>query len=147
METEIRMVTKENADTEAIRVFAENLRQLLLAAPLGQKNVLAFDPGFRTACKVVCLDRQGKLLHTTTVYPHRSQGELATAAGIITDLCDRFQIEAVAIGNGTAGRETEAFVRGLGLSASIPVVMVNESGGIGLLGIRNGKGGISRPGP
>jgi protein Tex len=128
METEIRIVTKDRADEEAIRVFAENLRQLLLAAPLGEKNVLAIDPGFRTGCKVVCLDRQGKLLHTDTVYPTKSEGEAIQAAKTITELCGRFAVEAIAIGNGTAGRETETFVRGLNLSANIPVVMVNESG-------------------
>ena len=128
METEIRIVTKDRADVEAIRIFAENLRQLLLAAPLGEKNVLAIDPGFRTGCKVVCLDRQGRLLHTDTVYLIKSEGEAAQAAKTIRDLCVRFEVEAIAIGNGTAGRETEAFVRGLNLSANIPVVMVNESG-------------------
>ena len=128
METEIRIVTKDRADEEAIRVFAENLRQLLLAAPLGEKNVLAIDPGFRTGCKVVCLDRQGRLLHTDTVYLIKSEGEAAQAAKTIRELCARFEVEAIAIGNGTAGRETETFVRGLNLSANIPVVMVNESG-------------------
>ena len=128
METEIRVATKDRADEEAIRVFAENLRQLLLAAPLSEKNVLAIDPGFRTGCKVVCLDRQGKLLHTDTVYPHKSAGEVAQAAKTITELCGRFAVEAIAIGNGTAGRETESFVRGLNLSGNIPIVMVNESG-------------------
>jgi uncharacterized protein len=128
METEIRIITKDRADEEAIRVFVENLRQLLLAAPLGQKNVLAIDPGFRTGCKVVCLDRQGRLLHNDTVYLIKSEGEAAQAAKTIRDLCVRFEVEAIAIGNGTAGRETEAFVRGLNLSANIPVVMVNESG-------------------
>ena len=128
METEIRVITKDRADEEAIRVFAENLRQLLLAAPLGEKNVLAIDPGFRTGCKVVCLDRQGKLLHTVTIFPHRSQNENAEAAKTVIDLCDRFQVEAIAIGNGTAGRETEAFVKGLTAAGTIPVIMVNESG-------------------
>jgi uncharacterized protein len=128
METEIRIITKDRADEEAIRVFVENLRQLLLAAPLGEKNVLAIDPGFRTGCKVVCLDRQGRLLHNDTVYLIKSEAEAAQAAKTIRDLCVRFEVEAIAIGNGTAGRETEAFVRGLNLSANIPVVMVNESG-------------------
>lgn len=128
METEIRIITKDRADEEAIRVFVENLRQLLLAAPLGEKNVLAIDPGFRTGCKVVCLDRQGRLLHNDTVYLIKSEAEAAQAAKTIRDLCARFEVEAIAIGNGTAGRETEAFVRGLNLSANIPVVMVNESG-------------------
>jgi protein Tex len=128
METEIRIVTKDHADEEAIRVFVENLRQLLLAAPLGEKNVLAIDPGFRTGCKVVCLDRQGRLLHTDTVYLIKSEGEAAQAAKTIRELCARFEVEAIAIGNGTAGRETETFVRGLNLSANISIVMVNESG-------------------
>lgn len=129
METEIRIVTKDRADEEAIKVFVENLRQLLLAAPLGEKNVLAIDPGFRTGCKVVCLDRQGRLLHTDTIYPTKSEGEAAQAAKTITELCTRFEVEAIAIGNGTAGRETETFVRGLNfLSTNIPVIMVNESG-------------------
>jgi uncharacterized protein len=129
METESRVALKERADREAIRVFAANLRELLLAAPLGGKRVLAIDPGFRTGCKVVCLDAQGKLLHTGTVYPHfdapRATDE---AAARLREWCERFAVEAVAVGNGTAGRETEAFVRSLGLPAAIPVVMVNESG-------------------
>jgi uncharacterized protein len=128
METEIRMVTKKRADEEAIRVFAENLRQLLLAPPLGQKNVLAIDPGFRTGCKVVCLDRQGKLLHTDTIFPHQSEKEKAKAAEVLSRLCQRFQVEAIAVGNGTGGRETEAFVKGLDPLKKIPVIIVNESG-------------------
>jgi protein Tex len=128
METEIRLATKKRADEEAIRVFVENLRQLLLAPPLGQKNVLAIDPGFRTGCKVVCLDRQGKLLHTETIYPLQSEKGAADAGSKILEMCDRFQIEAIAVGNGTAGRETEAFIRGLDLSKNIPLMMVNESG-------------------
>lgn len=128
METEIRLATKKRADEEAIRVFAENLRQLLLAPPLGQKNVLAIDPGFRTGCKVVCLDRQGKLLHHETIYPLQSERQAAEAGGRIREMCERFDIEAIAVGNGTGGRETEAFIRGLDLSKSIHVVMVNESG-------------------
>ncbi len=107
METEIRMVTKKRADEEAIRVFAENLRQLLLASPLGQKNVLAIDPGIRTGCKVVCLDRQGKLLHTDTIFLHQSEQAKAKAAETLIALCQRFQVEAIAVGNGTGGRETE----------------------------------------
>jgi uncharacterized protein len=128
METEIRQATKKRADEEAIRVFVENLRQLLLAPPLGQKNVLAVDPGFRTGCKVVCLDRQGKLLHTETIYPHQSEKAAADAGSKILEMCERFRIEAVAVGNGTAGRETEAFIRNLDLSKDIQLVMVNESG-------------------
>ncbi len=128
METEIRLSTKKRADEEAIRVFVENLRQLLLAPPLGQKNVLAVDPGFRTGCKVVCLDRQGKLLHTETIFPLQSEKGAADAGSKILGMCDRFRIEAIAVGNGTAGRETETFIRSLDLSKNIQVVMVNESG-------------------
>jgi len=127
LETEIRLETKKRADAEAIRVFAENLRQLLLASPLGEKRVLAIDPGLRTGCKVVCLDPQGKLLHYETIYL-LSEKSSAQAAERLRELLDRFAFEAVAIGNGTAGRETEAFVRGLGLSRDIPIIMVNESG-------------------
>jgi uncharacterized protein len=128
METEIRLATKKRADEEAIRVFVENLRQLLLAPPLGQKNVLAIDPGFRTGCKVVCLDRQGKLSHTETIYPLLSEKAKADAGSKIIKMCEQFRIEAIAVGNGTAGRETEAFLRSLDLSKDIQVVMVNESG-------------------
>jgi uncharacterized protein len=128
METEIRLATKKRADEEAIRVFVENLRQLLLVPPLGQKNVLAIDPGFRTGCKVVCLDRQGKLLYTDTIYPLQSEKGAADARSKILEMCERFRIEAVAVGNGTAGRETETFIRSLDLAKKIQVVMVNESG-------------------
>jgi uncharacterized protein len=128
METEIRLATKKRADEEAIRVFVENLRQLLLAPPLGQKNVLAIDPGFRTGCKVVCLDRQGKLLHTGTIYLHQSEKGAADASSKVIEMCERFNIEAIAVGNGTAGRETEAFIRSLDLSRNIQLLMVNESG-------------------
>lgn len=127
METELRATIKQKADTEAIRVFAENARQLLMAAPLGQKNVMAIDPGFRTGCKVVCLDRQGKLLENTNIYPHTGQGNLKDAEWQVKQLCDKYEIEAIAIGNGTAGRETETFVRGLRIP-EVTVVMVNESG-------------------
>ena len=127
METELRVLTKQKADEEAIRVFAENARQLLLAAPMGQKNVLAIDPGFRTGCKVVCLDKQGQLLENTAIYPHTGQGNVKNAEFTIQQLCEKHDVEAIAIGNGTAGRETEAFVRGLNLP-HITIVMVNESG-------------------
>ncbi len=127
LETEVRLESKEKADAEAIRVFSENLRQLLMAPPLGARRVMGIDPGFRTGCKLVCLDRQGKLVHHDTIYPHFSEEKSAQAAETVRDLCRRFEIEAVAVGNGTAGRETEAFVRGLGL-AGVQVVMVNESG-------------------
>ncbi|MBI2472503.1 MAG: RNA-binding transcriptional accessory protein [Planctomycetes bacterium] len=128
IETEIRLATKERAEEEAIKVFAGNLRQLLLAPPLGQKNILAIDPGIRTGCKVVCLDSQGKLVHTDTIYLHQSEKSSTEAASKIIDLCERFQVEAIAIGNGTAGRETESFIRSLRLSGNVSVVMVNESG-------------------
>ena len=128
METEMRVVTKTNADETAISVFAENLRQLLLASPLGQKNVLAIDPGFRTGCKVVCLDRQGKLVHSDVIYPHQGARQAQGDAEKVKGLCAQFAIEAIAIGNGTAGRETEAFISAIGLSEGIDVVMVNESG-------------------
>lgn len=128
METEIRTELKRRADEEAIRVFASNLRELLLSPPLGQKMVLAIDPGFRTGCKVVCLDRQGKLIHNETIYPHTGEGKLREAAATVLSLVKRFKIEVIAIGNGTAGRETEQFIRQLGLPGQIPVVMVNESG-------------------
>ncbi|MCX2576089.1 Tex family protein [Pedobacter sandarakinus] len=127
METELRVLTKQKADEEAIKVFAENARQLLLAAPMGQKNVLAIDPGFRTGCKVVCLDKQGKLLENTAIYPHTGQGNVKNAAFAIEQLCEKHNVEAIAIGNGTAGRETETFVRGLNLPG-VSIVMVNESG-------------------
>ncbi len=128
METETRMETKRRADETAIRVFAENLRQLLLAPPAGQKAVLAIDPGFRTGCKTVCLDRQGKLLHHETIFPLMSEKTREEAGRTVRTLCDKFQIEAIAVGNGTAGRETESFLRSLNLPGNIVVVMVNESG-------------------
>ncbi|WP_316802071.1 Tex family protein [Pedobacter nototheniae] len=127
METELRVLTKQKADEEAIRVFAENARQLLLAAPMGQKNVLAIDPGFRTGCKVVCLDKQGQLLENTAIYPHTGQGNVRNAELIVQELCKKYDVEAIAIGNGTAGRETETFVRSLNLP-NVTIVMVNESG-------------------
>ena len=128
METEIRLDMKARADEEAIGVFAANLRELLLASPLGRRVVLGLDPGFRTGCKLVVLDRQGDLLVHDTIFPHTGGERVERAAGIVTSLVKRHGVEAVAIGNGTAGRETEAFVRGLGLPAEIAVVMVNESG-------------------
>jgi uncharacterized protein len=127
METEVRAEAKKRADENAIRVFAENIRQLLLAAPLGQKRVLALDPGFRTGCKVVCLDEQGSLWANTAVYPHTSPGQASEAAETIKEWVKKYQIQAIAIGNGTAGRETESFVRNLNLNG-IHIIMVNESG-------------------
>jgi uncharacterized protein len=128
IETEFANLSKERADEEAIRVFADNLRQLLLAAPLGQKRVLALDPGFRTGCKLVCLDAQGNLLHNETIYPHPPQNELAQAAKKIIALVSSYQIEAIAIGNGTASRETEAFVKKLQYDRNIKVFVVSEDG-------------------
>ena len=127
METEVRAEAKKRADENAIRVFTENIRQLLLAAPLGQKRVLALDPGFRTGCKVVCLDEQGSLLANTAVYPHTGPGQASEAAETIKEWVKKYQIQAIAIGNGTAGRETESFVRNLNLNG-IHIIMVNESG-------------------
>jgi uncharacterized protein len=128
LETEVRMETKMKADDEAIKVFASNLKELLLSAPLGQKNVLALDPGFRTGCKLVCLDRQGQLVHYETIFPNEPQRETGKSSIVIKSLVEKLNIEAIAIGNGTAGRETEAFVKNLGLSKKVLVVMVNESG-------------------
>jgi uncharacterized protein len=127
METEIRLLTKKQADTEAIRVFADNARQLLLAAPVGQKRIMAIDPGFRTGCKLVCLDNQGQLVDNTNIYPHNGTEAAKESAKTIKFLVDKYSIEAIAIGNGTAGRETETFVKSLQLT-DIVIVMVNESG-------------------
>ncbi|HSH95834.1 MAG TPA: Tex family protein [Roseimicrobium sp.] len=129
IEAEIRIESKKKADIEAIRVFSENLRELLLVSPLGRKNVLAIDPGFRTGCKVVCLDRQGKLLYHDVIYPTAgSLSEMRDAAQALLSMIKKYQIEAIAIGNGTASRESETFVRKLGLPSTIAIVMVNESG-------------------
>jgi protein Tex len=128
METEVRLATKKVADEASIKVFADNLRQLLLSPPLGQKSVLAIDPGLRTGCKVVCLDRQGKLLHNETVYPLLTERGRQDAAKTLKDIYVRFNIEAIAVGNGTGGRETESFLKSLDLPKDLPMVMVNESG-------------------
>ena len=127
METEARLSLKSRADEEAIQVFADNLRQLLMSAPLGQKRVLAIDPGFRTGCKIVCLDAQGGLLHNDVLYLHEGR-KSAEAEKKLHGLCARFSVEYIAIGNGTAGRETESFVRSLDLPGNPAVVMVSESG-------------------
>ncbi len=127
METEIRVLTRQKADEEAIKVFADNVRQLLLAAPLGQKRLLALDPGFRTGCKTVVLDAQGNLLENTAIYPHTGANAALEAEKTIKHLVSKYDVEAIAIGNGTAGRETEEFVRKLKL-LNIIIVMVNESG-------------------
>jgi protein Tex len=128
METEARAEAKERADAAAIGVFAQNLRELLLAPPLGHKRVLAIDPGFRTGCKTVVLNADGQLVHDDVIYLDQGRQRTREATDTITRLVQTFDVEAIAIGNGTAGRETEAFIRGLGLPASIPVVMVNEAG-------------------
>ena len=128
IETEFRQMAKEKADKEAIRVFAENLRQLLMLPPLGQKTVLAIDPGFRSGCKVVILDRQGRLLHNETIYPHPPQSEVKLAVGKIQNLVKAYKVEAIAIGNGTAGRETENLVRRIPFDTELIALMVNESG-------------------
>lgn len=128
LETEVRQWAKRKADEEAIRIFADNLRHLLMAAPLGNKRIMAIDPGFRTGCKVVCLDAQGKLLENETVYPHTGKQASVEAAKRVVELVGKFQVEAIAIGNGTAGRETEVFVRALPISEKVQVVMTDESG-------------------
>ena len=128
METEVRKEVRLRAEEAAIRIFADNLRQLLLAPALGQKNILALDPGFRAGCKLVCLDRQGRLMHQDTVYPLLGSRGREEAASKVLLLCRQYQVEAIAVGNGTAGRETEAFLRKLDLDPQIAVVMVNESG-------------------
>ena len=128
IETEFRQVAKEKADNEAIRVFADNLRQLLMAPPLGQKRVLAIDPGYRTGCKVVCIDPQGNLLHNETIYPHPPQNETGKSAKKIDTLVSQYKIEAIAIGNGTAGRETEKFIKFLKFDRDLQVFIVNEAG-------------------
>ncbi len=127
MENETRALYKEKADEEAIRVFGENVRELLMSSPLGQKSILALDPGLRTGCKVVCLDRQGSLLHTTAIYPLPPQNQVEESGKTVKELCDKHKIEAIAVGNGTGGREALAFCRGLGLR-NIIITMVNESG-------------------
>ena len=128
METEMRQWAKERADADAIQVFAENLRQLLLAPPMGQKNVLAIDPGFRTGCKIVVLDKQGKLVHNETIYPHPPQGEVKESIHKLKSLANAYKIEAIAIGNGTAGRETERLIRAIPFTGDLIAIMVNESG-------------------
>lgn len=127
METEIRLFSKKKADEEAINVFAGNVRELLMASPLGEKNTLALDPGFRTGCKLVILDKNGKLLHHETIYPNEPQREIAKSGVLMKKLVQEYKIEAIAIGNGTASRETEQFVKGLNLEG-VQVVVVNESG-------------------
>ncbi|MCK4921712.1 MAG: RNA-binding transcriptional accessory protein [Bacteroidales bacterium] len=128
IENEFKALTKETADTEAIKVFSENLRQLLLASPLGQKEVLAIDPGYKSGCKVVCLDKQGNLLHNETIYPHPPQQDRGGAQKKINSLVQQYNIEAIAIGNGTASRETEHFIRSIRFDRELQVFVVSESG-------------------
>lgn len=128
IEAEYMSLAKQKADTEAIRVFAENLRQLLLASPLGNKRVLAIDPGFRTGCKVVCLDETGKLVHNENIYPHPPQNEYKQAAAKVANMVATYEIEAIAIGNGTAGRETERFIQNLRYDRKVQIFVVSESG-------------------
>jgi Transcriptional accessory protein len=128
IENEFRLLSKNKADEEAIHVFTENLRQLLLASPLGSKRVLALDPGFRTGCKLVCLDAQGNLVHNSTIYPHPPQNEWQKSVAELKYLVDRYEIEAIGVGNGTAGRETEQLVRSIDFGRPVSVFQVNESG-------------------
>ena len=128
IETEFRMASKTKADEEAIRVFAENLRQLLLASPLGHKRIMAIDPGFRTGCKVVCLDEQGTFLKYNTIFPHAPQNDWNGAAQTIKELVAKYDIEAIGYGNGTASKETEQLVRGIDFGKPVSIFMVNESG-------------------
>ncbi len=128
IETEFRKLSKESADAESIKVFSENLRQLLLASPLGEKSVLALDPGYRSGCKLVCLDRQGTLLHNETIFPHPPQNQTALSVRKISSLVDAYKIEAIAIGNGTASRETEDFIKWMKFDRDIQVFVVNEAG-------------------
>lgn len=128
IENEFRLASKNKADEEAINVFTENLRQLLLASPLGSKRVLALDPGYRTGCKLVCLDAQGALVHNTAIYPHPPQNQWQESIGVIKHLVQKYDIEAIGIGNGTAGRETEQLVRSIDLGKPVSIFQVNESG-------------------
>ena len=129
IETDMRLITKKKADENAIGVFSKNLRELLMSSPLGEKNTLALDPGFRTGCKLVVLNSQGRLLENTTIYPNAPQKKTTEAEAVLLALCQKHQLEAIAIGNGTASRETETFVRNIShLPKSIQIVMVNESG-------------------
>ena len=128
IENEFRLISKNAADEDAIKVFAENLRQLLLSSPLGSKRVLALDPGFRSGCKLVCLDQQGNLVHDTVIYPHPPQHQLREATAELKSLVEKFEIQAIGIGNGTAGRETEQLVRGIDFGKPVSIFQVNESG-------------------
>ena len=128
IENEVLRLAKEKADADSIKVFGENLRQLLLAPPVGQKRVMAIDPGFRTGCKVVCLDERGSLLHNDTIYPHPPVNERISSMKKITDMVEKYKVEVIAVGSGTAGRETESFIKRLGLDDSIEIFSVSEDG-------------------
>lgn len=128
IETEFATLSKEKADSEAIMVFTENLRQLLLAPPLGQKRVMGIDPGFRTGCKVVCLDEQGNLLHHEAIFPHPPQNEQIEASAQIKQMVNKYAIEAIAIGNGTASRETDRFIKTISLERNTQIFTVSEDG-------------------
>src|SRR5665648_1055870 len=125
IETEFANLSKEKADEEAIRVFTDNLRQLLLAAPLGQKRVLALDPGYRSGCKLVCLDAQGNLVHNETIYPHQPQSEVSQSIRKVSALVSTYKIDAIAIGDGTASRETEAFIKKITFDRPLQVYVVS----------------------
>lgn len=142
IETEFAGASKGKADEEAIRVFAENLKQLLLTPPLGQKRIMGIDPGFRTGCKVVCLDAQGNLLHNETIYPHQPQNQYARAGLKLVTLTEQYKVEAVAIGNGTAGRETEELVKSLHLK-NVEVFLVSEEWGFGVFRLEDSTRRIS----
>ena len=128
METELRLESRQRADQDAIKVFADNLRELLMTSPLGQKRVMAVDPGFRTGCKVACLSKQGELEHHTTIFPHTGDQKRLDAEREVKALVERYKISVIAVGNGTAGRETESFLKGIGLPPHVIIQMVNESG-------------------
>ncbi len=128
LENEFKKLSKEKADDDSIEVFSKNLRQLLLSSPLGEKRILALDPGFRTGCKLVCVDESGNLLHNETIYPNAPQNDFSTAKDRITTLIHKYKAEAIAVGNGTAGRETEAFVRALKFNFDVQIFMVSENG-------------------
>lgn len=128
IENQIRTEYKEKADEEAIKVFSENLRQLLLAAPLGQKSILALDPGFRTGCKLVCLNERGDLIHNSTIYPHPPQNQWSESQAAIRALVDRYDVDSIAIGNGTASRESRDLVEGIRFDRQVKIFVVSENG-------------------
>ena len=144
IETEFATQSKERADEEAIKVFAENLRQLLLASPLGQKRVMGIDPGFRTGCKVVCLDAQGNLLHNENIYPHPPVSKQKEAFAKLQMMIESYKIDAVAIGNGTASRETEEFLKHQRFNRDIQIFIVSEQGASIYSASKNCTGRVSR---